>query len=426
MQVPQSWLPGADLRRTDAGPDQSPRPTHAVSAQVGVLVRCGAVRVLGVDEFPLLKGHNHATLPVDLQARRPIDVLPGREAETVAGRLEDHPEVEIVCSDRASADTEESRAAAPQAVQIAVVRHLAQPRQSPGTNSRRPLRLRPCRLRCRQAVRRYARTTNVDELLVKVTQRRTLPDDNKPNPPTNASPRAAATSAGSSGRMRVNRVTWAAVCLASVTIRSDRLRGRQHRPGWERNVRLYRADASALAWRQQLRAGLALDEVAAGHPDQDNTTGLDALAGQRRAKDWVLQDRVRGEEEFGKVIAATYHAAKGREFDTLFCRASATSQRETVAETDRDGARGTKTLLLRRPRPRRINRDHENGAGSTDGRGRNPGPRPDVRRIPAVVTGLAGGGAQIRAPRTSGSFPWGPVYPHVTDARAVARASTAR
>lgn len=44
----------------------------------------GLVRVLAVDEFALLKGHNYATLLVDLEARRPIDVLPRQGAETVA------------------------------------------------------------------------------------------------------------------------------------------------------------------------------------------------------------------------------------------------------------------------------------------------------------------------------------------------------
>ncbi|MCL3999135.1 3'-5' exonuclease, partial [Streptomyces lavenduligriseus] len=80
---------------------------------------------------------------------------------------------------------------------------------------------------------------------------------------------------------------------------------------------LYPADAPALAWLEQLRAGLALDEVAAGHPDQDNTSSLDGLAGLCQSKDLVLQDLARGEEVVGKVLLATYHAAKGREFDTV-------------------------------------------------------------------------------------------------------------
>ncbi|MFF5919974.1 transposase [Streptomyces flavochromogenes] len=55
------------------------------------LTSTGPVRVLGTDDFALLKGHTYATLLVDLEARRPIDVLPGREAARVAGWLADHP-----------------------------------------------------------------------------------------------------------------------------------------------------------------------------------------------------------------------------------------------------------------------------------------------------------------------------------------------
>ncbi|MGW7172246.1 3'-5' exonuclease [Streptomyces xanthophaeus] len=79
----------------------------------------------------------------------------------------------------------------------------------------------------------------------------------------------------------------------------------------------YPADAPALAWLEQLRACLALDEVAAGHPDQDNTSSLDDLARLCRSKNLVMQDLARGEEVVGKVLLATYHAAKGREFDTV-------------------------------------------------------------------------------------------------------------
>ncbi|MGW6739259.1 ISL3 family transposase [Streptomyces sp. NPDC055025] len=84
----------------------------------------GPVRILGVDEFTLLKRHNYATLLVDLEARRPVDVLPGREAEPVARGLADHPEVETVCRDRASAYSEAARRAAPQTVQVADAWHV--------------------------------------------------------------------------------------------------------------------------------------------------------------------------------------------------------------------------------------------------------------------------------------------------------------
>ncbi|MFE7392920.1 hypothetical protein [Streptomyces sp. NPDC057582] len=40
---------------------------------------------------------------VDLERRRPIDVLPGREGEPLAVWLRDHPEIEIICRDRGGA-----------------------------------------------------------------------------------------------------------------------------------------------------------------------------------------------------------------------------------------------------------------------------------------------------------------------------------
>lgn len=198
----------------------------------------GWVRVLGVDEFALLKRHKYATLLVDLEARRPIDVLPGREAEPVARWLADHPEVEIVCRYRASAYSEAAKRAAPQAVQVADVWHvwhnLAQavekcvtshysclrapepdgeagaggevipsmpdgtldsrgrPRRIVATMVKRHAAVQQLRTEGRSlrgisrdlnldyyAVRRYARTPDVRQLLVKVTQRRTKLDDYK-------------------------------------------------------------------------------------------------------------------------------------------------------------------------------------------------------------------------------------------------------
>ncbi|MEU3521060.1 transposase [Streptomyces sp. NPDC006654] len=82
------------------------------------------VRVLGVDDFAMRRGDSYSTILVDLERRRPIDVLPGREAEPLAAWLADHPEVEIMCRGRGGASAEGARTGAPQATRTADGRHL--------------------------------------------------------------------------------------------------------------------------------------------------------------------------------------------------------------------------------------------------------------------------------------------------------------
>jgi hypothetical protein len=58
------------------------------------------VTVLGIDDFSLRRADSYGTILINLETRRPLDLLPERTAEAVKPWLASHPEIQVVSRDR--------------------------------------------------------------------------------------------------------------------------------------------------------------------------------------------------------------------------------------------------------------------------------------------------------------------------------------
>jgi transposase len=106
LSVPTS--PDTLLRRVKSAPDENLPPP----------------RYVGVDDWAIRKGQHYGTILIDLELRRVIDILPGRDGEALKQWLRDHPSVEVITRDRWLAYAEAAREGAPQAKQVADRWHL--------------------------------------------------------------------------------------------------------------------------------------------------------------------------------------------------------------------------------------------------------------------------------------------------------------
>ncbi len=82
------------------------------------------LRAVGIDDWAWKRGQRYGTLICDLERRCVVDLLPDRDAGTVATWLTARPGISIIARDRGGGYGQASREGAPDAIQVADRWHL--------------------------------------------------------------------------------------------------------------------------------------------------------------------------------------------------------------------------------------------------------------------------------------------------------------
>jgi transposase len=80
--------------------------------------------IIGIDDWAWRRNHRYGTIICDLERRRPIRLLPDREAATAEAWLSGQPQISVVARDRGGAYARAAAKALPQATQVADRWHL--------------------------------------------------------------------------------------------------------------------------------------------------------------------------------------------------------------------------------------------------------------------------------------------------------------